>query len=238
MTKIIPAILPMRYYDIRDGVEKIYGAVDTVQIDFVDGHFATNRTWWFNNKNEDALAAFLSQEEGLPHWEDMNYEFDIMVKDPISHMEIFIALGPSKIIFHLEALEEEKMLAYLSSLPEIVRSTISFGIAIGIDTDPSGIEPYKEYIDTIQCMGIVNVGFQKQPFDERVIEQIKKAHTLYPDKTISVDGAVSLENAQALADAGATSLVVGSAIFQSSDPHGTIQSLKKVWRPETTQPAN
>jgi ribulose-phosphate 3-epimerase len=238
MTKIIPAILPMRYYDIRDGVEKIYGAVDTVQIDFVDGHFATNRTWWFNNKNEDALAAFLSQEEGLPHWEDMNYEFDIMVKDPISHMEIFIALGPSKIIFHLESLEQEKMLSYLSSLPEIVRSTISFGIAIGIDTDPSGIEPYKEYIDTIQCMGIVNIGFQKQPFDERVIEQVKKVRALYPDKTISVDGAVSLENAQTLVNAGATSLVVGSAIFQSSDPHGTIQSFKKVWRPETTQPVN
>lgn len=233
--KIIPAILPMRYYDIRDGVEKIYGAVDTVQIDFVDGHFATNRTWWFNNKNEDALAAFLSQEEGLPHWEDMNYEFDIMVNDPIDHMEIFIALGPSKIIFHLEALEQEKMLAYLSALPEIVRSTISFGIAIGIDTDPAGIEPYRDYIDTIQCMGIVNVGFQKQPFDERAIEQVRKAKALFPDKTISVDGGVSMNNAQALADAGATSLVVGSAIFQSPDIHGTIDTLKHVWPQATTQ---
>jgi pentose-5-phosphate-3-epimerase len=43
--KIIPAILPMRYYDIRDGVEKVYVAVDTVQVDFVDGNFAANRTW-------------------------------------------------------------------------------------------------------------------------------------------------------------------------------------------------
>ena len=236
--KIIPAILPLRYYDIKNGVEKIYGSANTVQIDFVDGHFATNRTWWFNNKNEDTLAAFLSEEEGLPHWEDMNYEFDLMVKDPIDHMEIFIALGPSKIIFHLEALEQEKMLAYLESLPEIVRSTIAFGIAIGVETDPALVAPYIPYIDTIQCMGIANVGFQGQSFDLRAIEQIKRAHSLYPDKTISVDGAVSLVNAQALAEAGATALVVGSAIFQSSDPHGTIQSLKKVWHQATTQPAN
>lgn len=134
--KIIPAILPMRYYDIRDGVEKVYVAVDTVQVDFVDGNFAANRTWWFNGKNEDTLAAFLSQEEGLPHWQEMNYEFDLMIKDPLSQIDTFIALGPSKIIFHIESLEQEKMLAYLEALPEIVRSTISFGMAINVDTDP------------------------------------------------------------------------------------------------------
>jgi ribulose-phosphate 3-epimerase len=237
--KIIPAILPLRYYDIKNGVEKIYGAADTVQVDFVDGHFATNRTWWFNNKNEDTLAAFLSEEEGLPHWEDMNYEFDLMVSNPIDHMEIFIALGPAKIIFHVESLEQEKMLAYFASLPEIVRSTIAFGIAIGIDTDPSLVAPYAQYIDTVQCMGIANVGFQGQPFDERVIEQVRKAHALFPDKIITVDGAVTLANAKSLAEAGASALVVGSAIFQSSDPHGTIQAFKKeVWQPATTQSEN
>lgn len=236
--KIIPAILPHRYYDIRDNVEKVYGAVDTVQVDFVDGRFATNRTWWFNNKNEDVLAAFLSQEEGLPHWEDMNYEFDLMLKDPLGQIDTFIALGPSKIIFHLESLEQEKMLAYFAALPEIVRSTISFGIAIGIETDPALVTPYLEYIDTIQCMGIVNVGFQQQAFDLRAIEQVKKAKALFPDKHISVDGAVSLANAVQLAEAGADTLVVGSAVFLSDDIHGTIYRLQDVWQPENSQSAN
>ncbi len=233
--KIIPAILPLRYYDIRDGVEKVYGAVDTVQVDFVDGHFASNRTWWFNNKNEDTLAAFLSQEEGLPHWEDMNYEFDLMIKDPLSQIDTFIALGPSKIIFHIESLDQEKTLQYFASLPEIVRSTISFGIAINIDTDPAGIAPYAEYINTIQCMGIANIGYQGQAFDERAIEQVRKAKELFPDKIISVDGAVSLDNAELLINAGATALVVGSAVFSSPDIHGTIQSFKRLWHQATIQ---
>ncbi len=228
MTKIIPAILPLRYYDIPDGVEKVFSNVDTIQIDFVDGHFANNRTWWFNNKNETALESLLNQDEGLPHWESMNYEFDLMVRDPLEHMDTFLALGPSKIIFHIESMDEAVMVPYFETLPLIIKDVMTYGIAIGIDSDPALIAPYVDHIDTIQCMGIAQVGFQSQPFDARVIEQIKKVKALYPDKIVSVDGGVTLESAPSLVQAGATSLVVGSAIFQSSDPHGTIHTFKKV----------
>lgn len=233
--KIIPAILPLRYYDIPFGVEKVVGAANTVQIDFVDGQFAPNRTWPFNNKNEDKLAALLNQDEGLPEWESINYEFDLMLKSPLEYMDTLVALGPSRIIFHIGSFEEAAMLEYFVALPEIVRATIGFGMAIGVDTDPSLVAPYTEYIDTIQCMGIAKIGFQAQAFDERAIEQVRTAKALFPDKTISVDGGVSITNAQVLADAGATSLVVGSAIFQSPDIHGTIDTLKHVWPQATTQ---
>ncbi len=152
--KIIPAILPHSYYDIPHGVEKVFGAVDAVQIDFVDGHFASNRTWWFNNKNKDTLDTLLHEDEGLPHWDEMNYEFDLMVKDPLQYIDTFVALGPSKIIFHcesfLEGLDQEKILNYFETLPEIVRNTITFGMAIGVATDPQLLTPFVHYIDTIQ----------------------------------------------------------------------------------------
>ena len=50
MIKIIPAILPSSYRAIELGVDTVFELVDTVQVDFVDGQFAGNRTWWFNNK--------------------------------------------------------------------------------------------------------------------------------------------------------------------------------------------
>lgn len=234
--KIIPAILPLRYYDIPEGIEKILGAVDTVQIDFVDGHFASNRTWWFNNKNADRLADLLSQNEGLPHWESMNYEFDLMIKDPIAIIDTILALGPSRIIFHVEGLDQAKTLEYFETMPEIVRSTISFGMAIGVGTDPESIRPYTEYIDTVQCMAIANVGFQGQAFDERVIAQVQKIKELYPDKTIAVDGAMNEETIPKVAQAGATVFVVGSAVFQSATIHGTIQRLQ--WLAENSQQEN
>ena len=66
-------------------------------------------------------------------------------------------------------------------------------------------------------MGIARIGFQGEPFDERVIEKIKEIKKHYPEMIVSVDGGVSLENAQALIEAGATRLVSGSAIFEDSD---------------------
>lgn len=226
--KIIPAILPQSYRGITLGVDKVHDMVDTVQIDFVDGHVAHTRTWLFNNKDTEHYSAIEREEEGMPYWDSMNYEFDLMVKDPLLQMDKFIALGPSKIIFHIGTFEEKTMLAYFEQLPSIIRETIAFGMAITLDTDPNAVAPYLQYIDTIQCMGIRDVGFQGRPFDEKVLEQVKKVKALYPDKIISVDGGVTLENAQALADAGADSVVVGSAVFRSTDTYGTIQAFKTI----------
>ncbi|MDB5188423.1 MAG: ribulose-phosphate 3-epimerase, ribulose-phosphate 3-epimerase [Candidatus Nomurabacteria bacterium] len=228
MIKITPAILPHSYKGIEIPVERVLGAVTNVQIDIVDGHFSPNRTWLFNNKDEDKLEAIYEQELGMPYWAELNYEFDLMVKDPIKEMDMFIALGPAKMIFHLEGLEEEKTVAFFEALPEIIRSAISFGIAIGIGTDPAGIAPYIPYIESIQCMGIKNVGYQGQAFDEGVFTQITAVKKMYPDKSISVDGGVSLENAAQLVMAGATELVIGSALFQNTDSRGTIETFQRL----------
>ncbi len=235
MIKITPAILPHSYKGIEIPVERVLGAADTVQIDIVDGHFAPNRTWLFNNKDEDTIQAIYDQEVGMPYWQELNYELDLMVKDPMQYMETFIALGPSKIIFHVEGLDTEKTVAFFETLPEIIRSAIAFSIAIGIDTDPVAIAPYIEYIESIQCMGIRNVGYQGQAFDEAVYEQIKKVKALYPDKSIAVDGGVSLENAAQLVIAGATELVIGSALFQNTDSRGTIEAFQRLCNSVTTQ---
>lgn len=235
MIKIIPAILPQTYKNIEYSVEKIIDAAPNVQIDFVDGHFAPNRTWLFNHKDEETIEALMAEDMGMPFWDSLNYEFDLMVKDPLEHIHTFIALGPSKIVFHPEGLDQEKMLEFFETLPEIIKSAISFGVAINVDTDPDTIAVYIPYIESIQCMGIKNIGFQGQHFDEGVYEQIKKISSLYPDKSIAVDGGVSLENALQLVEAGATELIIGSALFQNSDPRGTIEAFQVLCQKANTQ---
>lgn len=226
--KIIPAILPMRYYDIPNGVEKVSSAVNTIQVDFVDGNYAPNRTWWFNNKDKERLTFILNQDEGLPEWQKMNYEFDLMIKDPLQSIDTFITLGPSKIIFHLGSIVESDLINFFESLSGIVKDTIDFGIAIAVDEDPQKLKPFLSYIKTVQCMGIAQVGFQAQPFDLRVIEQIKKVKNLCADIEISVDGGVNLDTASELAKAGATSLIAGSVVFQNNDPESIIKRLKQI----------
>lgn len=228
MITIIPAILPDSYRAIEFGTAKVHDAVSTVQIDFVDGHVAHNRTWLFNNKDQERLSALVREDEGLPFWSTLNYELDLMVKDPLQYMDSFMALGPSKIIFHIEWVDEGEMIAYFESLPEIVRQTVNFGMALSLGTDPEKVRPYLPYINTIQCMGIEKIGFQGQEFDERVYALVEKVHALYPDHRISVDGGVTMETGPKLASLGARTLVVGSLVFQSEDPHGTIKKLKQL----------
>jgi ribulose-phosphate 3-epimerase len=238
MVRIIPAMLPQAYKAIELSMDKVHEYVNTVQLDLVDGHFAHNRTWLFNGKDEERLEMILKEEMGMPYWDHVNYELDLIVKNPLERMDTYIALGPSKMIFHVESLDTEKMLQWFEALPEIIRSTISFGIAINVDTDPALVAPYLPYINTVQCMGIENVGFQGQPFDERVIEQVKKVRAMYPEKIVSVDGGMTLETAPLVVSAGAHVVIVGSAVFQNIDPHGTIEAFKQVCEQAETQSEN
>ncbi len=227
MIEIIPAILPQTYRDIQDGVDMVRELAPTIQIDFCDGKYVESKTWWFNGKDVQKKDDIVSEKEGLPFWDSINYEFDLMVEDPLSHIETFIALGPAKIIFHKKTISVDALIAYFDSLPEVTLQMISFGIAIELDDDPEEIAPLVPYLRRIQCMGIEHIGVQGQPFTSKATVMVKRLYDLYGDKVrISVDGGVNESDIPELIAAGATRLVVGSAIFQSVDPHGTIERLQ------------
>src|SRR5262249_50216455 len=82
-------------------------------------------------------------------------------------------------------------------------------------------------IQFVQLMGIDNVGFQHQAFDEKVIGRVKQVRLKYPGLPISIDGGVSLGTAPALISAGADRLVVGSAIFNEEN---AVEALKTFQR--------
>lgn len=229
MIEIIPAILPQTFRDIEEGVNAVHELAPKIQIDFCDGKYVESKTWWFNGKDIQKKDDIVSETIGLPFWDSINYEFDLMISDPLSQIDTFIALGPSKIIFHKKAISVEALISYFDSLPEITLQMISFGIAIELDDDPEEIAPLVPYLRRIQCMGIEHIGVQGQPFTDKAVTLVKRLYELYGDKVrISVDGGVNEHAIPALVAAGATRLVVGSAIFQSVDPHGTIEKLQTI----------
>jgi ribulose-phosphate 3-epimerase len=229
MIEIIPAILPQTYREIEEGVNVVHELAPKIQIDFCDGKYVENKSWWFNGKDIQKKEEIISEKIGLPFWDSINYEFDLMVSDPLSQIDNFIALGPSKIIFHKKSVPIESLITYFDSLPEVTLQMISFGIAIELDDDPAEIAPLVPYLRRIQCMGIEHIGVQGQPFTDKAVTLVKKLFDLYGDKVrISVDGGVNKEAIPALVKAGATRLIVGSAIFQSIDPQGTIEELQNI----------
>ncbi len=235
MADIIPAILPKNYEDLKNKIALVRGVVPVVQIDICDGIFVPNMSWPFLSKGgegvefDEHFQNILNEREGLPFWEDIDFELDLMVSGAVENFDVYTKLGPKKIIFHLESIGDvEEFKNFIEGIDMYVRDTIQIGLAVNADAEISKIFPLVNSVDFIQCMGISEIGFQGQEFNEKVIENIKKLKEKFTDLIISVDGGVNLENAQSLVNAGATRLVIGSAIFNTDDIIGTVENFKNI----------
>ncbi len=221
--EIIPAVLPMTFSELEEKVDLIRGFVKTIQVDICDGQFVQNATWPYR-KHDDSFDKLLKEEIGLPAWEELNYEFDLMVNRPSEVIDNWVLAGATRLILHAESKGcNEEVTSSLAGRAEV-------GLALNEDTPVETISEYRESIQFVQLMGIANIGFQHQPFDDKVIGRIKEVRLKYPGLVISVDGGVSEANAQALIDAGADRLVIGSAIFNSENPMDAVEKFKHLAR--------
>jgi ribulose-phosphate 3-epimerase len=223
--EILPAILPKTFYELEEKALLVKDLVKAIQIDICDGQFVPNVTWPYK-KEDDSFERILHEEQGLPGWEKLDFEIDLMVNSPAEVVEEWVVAGASRIILHAEARGD------VMKAVEILHGRVEIGLAFAVESDPvSFLKTVKEKgfnVNSAQLMGIDRVGFQRQEFDPKVIEKIKEVKAAFPDLTISVDGAVSLETAPQLIEAGATRLIVGSAIFEADNFTEAIREFKAV----------
>lgn len=229
MTEVIPAIMPRNFSDLKEKVVAVAPFVCTVQIDLMDGIFVPERTWpYFSNTDAD-FAKLLSEDQGLPLWEKIDYEVDLMSATSESDVFDWIKAGAKRIIIHTESTEE--LLKLIGEIraefgrPLEDPTAPQIGIAALNDTP---LEEWKHFIpevDFVQVMGIGRIGYQKQPFDERSLSRITQLREMFPELIISVDGGVHADTAERLVKAGANRLVSGSFIFESPSIKAAIDTL-------------
>jgi ribulose-phosphate 3-epimerase len=222
MVEIIPAILPKTFNDLKNALAAVHDVAPVVQIDAVDGIFAPNKTWPYGAKG--SFEKILKGDEGLPYWEDVDFQFDLMVAEPTKEVPCFVEAGASGIVIHAANPHASEALDALQSL-----RGGDFAVAVGVALLPSmglpDVEPFVGLYDFVQVMGIEAVGFQGKLLDDRACMLIKKLRELYPECIIQVDGGVALENVYTLAQSGANRLVCGSAIFGAPDAGIAYQEL-------------
>jgi len=228
MTEIIPAVLAKDINDLRQKIANVVNVSKVVQIDMCDGRFVSSQSWPMQKSDTPSTAAIFDEEEGMPYWEDLDFEFDLMVKDAIKQFDFFVRLGAKRIIFHLEAEDKDSLKEFIDAMDMYTRENLEIGLALNTTTDISFLDPFINSIDFIQCMGIEHIGFQGEPFDQKVLQQIRDLRAKYPDLVISVDGSVNEETAPLLVLAGANRLVVGSALMRSFDVRETIEWLENL----------
>jgi len=223
MTEIIPAVLAQNFSELNEKLSKFVNVAKIVQIDICDGKFVPSVSWPFNKNDEESTERILNEENGLPFWEDLDFEFDLMLINAHKKFDFFTRLGAKRIVFHLEAEEENGFKEFLESLDPYLKDNLEIGISINTTTNIDKLDPFINYIDFVQFMGIEKVGFQGEPFDERVLIQIQDLRKKYPEVKISIDGSVNEKTAGALIEKGADRLVIGSALLQSYDVRETFR---------------
>lgn len=228
MTEIIPAVIVNNFEELNEKLAKFINISNLVQLDICDGKFTPSISWPMHPKDQASVQSILEEEDGLPFWDKIDYEFDLMVINAHKKFDFFARLGAKRIVFHLEAETENDFRDFLESLDPYLKDNIEIGLAINTTTDIEKLDHFVNYIDFIQCMGIENIGYQGEPFDERVLEQVKNIHAKYPEIKISVDGSVNEETAQLLIKEGATRLVIGSALMKSYDIRETIKEFENL----------
>jgi len=237
MVEIIPAILPTDLEDLRDKMASVSGLAPLVQIDICDGKFVRSKSWPYVKGGMEEFATIKAEDEGFPLWDSLDFEVDLMVRHPEEVVHDWVMAGAKRLVLHIE------------SAPDILKTIENlrgeygtakdetFGLEIGValDIKTPNEEVYEildmideagdSIVDFVQFMGIDNVGFQGQEFDDAVLEKISDLRNIYPNMPISVDGGVGFDNASDLISAGATRLISGSAIFESGDIAKAIDDL-------------
>jgi ribulose-phosphate 3-epimerase len=231
MIEIIPAIMPKSFEDLGNKLAHVASHTKTVQLDIMDGKFVRSRSWPYYTSDRESFENLLNESDGLPYWDKVDFEFDLMIENPEETIDDWITAGATRIIVHIEStrkLEEivKKMHARFAYDESIV-PIIELGLALNIDTPTNLILPHLEDIQFVQFMGIETIGLQGEPFAERVVDKIRDFHNAHPEVMISVDGGVNFDTAKILVEAGAKRLVSGSAIFEG-DVAGNIEHFKSL----------
>jgi len=238
MIDIIPAIIPESFDDLTEKMAEVRDLVKVVQIDVCDGKFVPSKCWPYV-ADDGEFAKIIGEEDGMPFWQDLDFEADLMISDPEKGgAEEWIKAGAKRIVLHIES--SKKLLEFTKKLRAEygyfgeAAVTVEIGIGVNIDTPNESLAPYldadkdgRTLADFVQFMGIDRIGYQHQAFDPRVVDKVRELREAYPDAVISVDGGVNVDNAKDLAEAGVNRLVSGSALYGSDDIKEAIEEMRQ-----------
>ena len=216
MSLVVPAVLPSSREDFEEKLGRFarIPTVSRVQIDVVDGRFATPASWPYTAPQE--LQDMVAHGEMLPNLHQISYEIDLMCLDAERAADRWLALGASRLTFHVEGLIDPSRF-FASVHKRYGSDVVAFGLAINIATDIEVIKSCLKSTAYVQFMGITTIGRQGQLLDEKVFDKVKRFRDWHPEIPLQVDGGISLKNAHKLVALGVSNIVVGSALLRASD---------------------
>jgi ribulose-phosphate 3-epimerase len=207
--KIVPAILAENFDDFLSRLKQAESFTDYVQLDIMDGFFVPTTSFQLDKIN--IVKTHLS------------FELHLMVKHPLALMSNISNPGLKKVIFHFES-----DVKHLDFIKYIRGKGLSTGMAVNPETKFHDFQKIAEHVDSLLFL-TVDPGQYGSPFRQEVLYKVADARRIFPDKIISVDGGVSLDNLHLFINIGVDYVCVGSRIFLDENPENSYRLfIKKI----------
>ena len=195
-----PSILSADFARLGEQVQDVERAgADFIHFDVMDGVFVPNISIGF-----PVLEAVRSVTT-LP------IDAHLMIVQPERWVERFAALGANVITVHVE--NNPNLYRTLRAIDEAGATP---SVTLNPGTSLTTLEPVVPIVRQVLIMS-VNPGFGGQTFIPASLDRIRRVrqmiNELNPTCRLEVDGGVKASNARRIVDAGADTLVAGSAVY-------------------------
>ena len=209
MIRIAPSILSADFAHLGRDVEKVKTA-DWLHVDVMDGMFVSN------------ISIGVPVVKSLRKATDMFLDVHLMIEKPVRYIDAFADAGADLLSVHLEADMPPGIQAALAAME---KRGVKKGIALRPITGAEAVLPYVKDVDLILVM-TVEPGFGGQKFMADQLPKIAAIRRYIDQYNPEVDGGVDPVTARQVVQAGADTLVAGSAIYGAADVEGAIRALR------------
>ena len=212
--KIAPSLLSADFRRLEDQVKMVERAgAEILHFDIMDGHFVPNLTFG------PLVIRWMRQVT------DMTFMAHLMVDNPESLVEPVIDAGADMVVVHVESSK---------NMFRLIQSIKDRGVRVGIALNPATPLTHLTYllgeIDSVLIM-CVDPGFGGQKFIPSMMDKIRRLRKALVKRKlpldIAVDGGINHENVGAVVEAGASTIIAGTAIFGQSSVEDAVRRLKE-----------